>query len=389
MEEKEIQQLFSKYLNRQANTGEIQSLYDYFGVEGQDITLEQLIRDYLDDAVGASTDSDRLQAERIVSDRWLAIADHTLTGSKLRRLSWIRYAAAVLIFCFIGLGLYTYLQKLAPLAVDSLAENPSELIVPGSNKATLTFADGATFTLDGTKEGIVIGDELTYSDGSKVTDIRSPLLTLSTPKGGQYQVTLSDGTKVYLNAMTTLTYPKQFAQGERKVQLSGEAYFEVSHDIQHPFIVATNRQEVKVLGTVFNTQAYPDEQTVTTTLLKGKVQLSAIEKGTLSHQSVVLSPGEQGASTASGVRVSQVDAIEAIAWKNGKFVFDETSIPAMMRQIERWYDVEALYADDLSDIAFSGSISRYDDIKDVLRKIELTNKVNISIEGRRIRMSRR
>ncbi|MFD2555110.1 FecR family protein [Sphingobacterium tabacisoli] len=390
MEKKEIQQLFSKYLTGQANTDEIQALYDYFGLEGQDTNLEQLIRDYLDDMVDISTDSARLQAERIASDRWLAIADHTLPGSKVPRLSWIRYAAAILIFCFMAIGLYTYLQKADPIPADSLAENPSELIVPGSNKATLTFADGATFTLDGTKEGIVIGDELTYSDGSKVTDIQSPLLTLSTPKGGQYQVTLSDGTKVYLNAMTTLTYPKQFAPGERKVQLSGEAYFEVTHDIQHPFVVATNKQEVKVLGTVFNTHAYPDEQTVTTTLLKGKVQLSSMGKNALSNQSVVLSPGEQGTSTgASGVSVSQVDANEAIAWKNGKFVFDETSIPAMMRQIERWYDIEALYVDDLSGIAFSGSISRYDDIKDVLRKIELTNKVNISIEGRRVRMSRR
>lgn len=387
MEEKNIQLLFDKYLNGEANTDEIQSLYDYFGIGENDILLVQLIRDYLNDSSDNSGLTDEIEADQIASDRWIAIADRTLNHSKVHRLHWIRYAAVIVIFCSVAIGLYMYSQRLSPTSSENL--NIADKVVPGSNKATLTFADGAKLALDGSKHGIVIGEELRYGDGSKVTDIQSPLLVLSTPKGGQYQVTLSDGTKVYLNAMTTLTYPQKFTQGERKVQLSGEAYFEVSHDVRQPFIVTTDRQEVRVLGTVFNTHAYPDEGAVITTLLTGKVKLSAIEKGVLQNQSAVLNPGEQGTSLAATIHIAKVDATESIAWKNGKFVFDETSIPAIMRQIERWYDVEVIYSNDLSDIAFSGSISRYEDIKDVLRKIELTNKVKISLEGRRIRMSRK
>lgn len=387
MEEKDIQLLFDKYLNGDANTDEIQSLYNYFGIGENDIVLVQLIQDYLNDSDDDKGLTDEIEADQIASDRWIAIADRTLNHSKVHRLHWIRYAAAIVIFCSVAIGLYIYSQRRNPTPSENLSH--SDKVVPGSNKATLTFADGAKLALDGSKQGIVIGEELTYSDGSKITDIQSPLLVLSTPKGGQYQVTLSDGTKVYLNAMTTLTYPQKFTQGERKVQLSGEAYFEVSHDASQPFVVTTDRQEVRVLGTVFNTHAYPDEKAVTTTLLTGKVKLSVMEQGVLRSQGVVLNPGEQGTSLATTIRVSKVDATESIAWKNGKFVFDETSIPAIMRQIERWYDVEAMYSDDLSGIAFSGSISRYEDIKDVLRKIELTNKVKISLEGRRIKVNRK
>ncbi|TDQ79297.1 FecR family protein [Sphingobacterium yanglingense] len=387
MEEKNIKLLFDKYLNDEANTDEIQSLYNYFGIRENDTVLLRFIQDYLHYSDENSRLTDQIEADQIVSDRWIAIADHTLAKSKVRRLHWIKYAAAIVVFCSVAIGLYIYSQRLSSTPSENLSR--ADQVVPGSNKATLTFADGAKLALDGSKQGIVIGEELTYSDGSKVTDVQSPLLVLSTPKGGQYQVTLSDGTKVYLNAMTTLTYPQKFAQGERRVQLSGEAYFEVSHDAKQPFVVKTDRQEVRVLGTVFNTHAYPDEGAVTTTLLRGKVKLSTVEKGGLQNQSAVLNPGEQGTSLATAIHVSKVDAAETIAWKNGKFVFDETSIPAMMRQIERWYDVETIYSDDLSNIAFSGSISRYEDIKDVLRKIELTNKVKISLEGRRIRMSRK
>ncbi|MNX85526.1 fec operon regulator FecR [compost metagenome] len=205
--------------------------------------------------------------------------------------------------------------------------------------------------------------------------------TIETPKGGQYQLILPDGSKVWLNAASSLTFPTSFVSLKtRKVELIGEAYFEIAKNKTSPFIVKSAKQEVKVLGTHFNINSYADEQSTTTTLLEGSVNIVSLNKA----ENIILKPGQQSTLNNNKINVTEINTEEAIAWKNGLFIFNDENIKSIMKKIARWYNVEITFKGNLDHVSFVGNYARNKDLESLLENIELTEKVHFKIEGRRI-----
>jgi len=304
-----------------------------------------------------------------------------------RRRQWAGLLA-LLAALVIGLG-YWHLRpyQAAPLATVKPAK--PQPLAPGRSQATLTLADGRTVLLDQAQRGLLARQgasqvqktadgQLRYA-ASAATSNALLFNTVATPRGGQYQLTLPDGSQVWLNAASSLRFPVPFTGAERRVELTGEAYFEVTKDAKHPFKVAARGAEVTVLGTHFDVQAYADEPALAATLLEGSVRLRQ------GAQQALLRPGQQAQPRPDGtIRVREVDVQHAVAWKNGYFVFNDEPIEAIMRQVARWYDVDVRYQGTLTNKDFNGKISRYKDATAVLRVLELTGAVHFTTEGRRI-----
>lgn len=263
-------------------------------------------------------------------------------------------------------------------------------IVPGGNKAVLTLADGSTIILDSAANGTLANQSnvriyktgngrLVYDASHANVDDKNALAlnTIATPRGGQYQVILPDGTKVWLNAESSLSYPAHFSGTERNVKLNGEAYFEVAKDKKHPFRVNINDMRVEVLGTHFNIMGYNNEAAIKTTLLEGSVK---IIKG--SQQQMIV-PGEQ-AIVSSGISVAKVNVDEAVEWKNGNFNFAHENLESIMRKIARWYDIDVAYQGKNTSASFVGTIPRSQSIQEVLKYLELTGLVHFKITERRV-----
>ncbi len=256
---------------------------------------------------------------------------------------------------------------------------------------SLTLQDGSVLNLD----SISAGEEITQGsvkikrseDGQLIYNIvnepgsneTKSYNIINTSTGRQSFVTLSDGTKVWLNAASSLRFPISFTDEEREVELDGEAYFEVSKE-KRTFKVITDGQYIEVLGTHFNVDAYKVNQYVKTTLLEGSVKVNSPK----SRQSIVLNPGEQGIRDDNGLSVKQVDAWEVIGWKRGLFIFSNESIRTVMEEISRWYNVEVVYEGTVTKESFIMNISRSEDINEVLKKLELTGVVHFKTEGRRV-----
>ncbi|HTM97850.1 MAG TPA: FecR domain-containing protein, partial [Pedobacter sp.] len=250
--------------------------------------------------------------------------------------------------------------------------------------ATLTLADGKSIILGDAQNGKLADQEggsvfktangeLVYNaENDRGEKIVQNLLTI--PRGGYYTLTLADGTKVWLNAASSLKYPTDFVGNERVVELVGEGYFEVAKRKNQPFKVVTNQQVVEVLGTHFNVNAYDDENVTSTTLLEGSVKVAGR----------VLKPGQQASLKNGHISINEVDTEEAVAWVNNNFNFNNEDLGSIMRKISRWYDVEVVCPNDLEQLEFIGKVSRTKNIKDVINIIEETNAVHLKIEGRRI-----
>lgn len=258
------------------------------------------------------------------------------------------------------------------------------LVLPGSNKAILTLADGSAVTLDSAGNQVIMqagtairqqGGQLEYKDAENAAVGWN---TLRTPRGGQFKITLGDGTKVWLNAASSLRYPTAFTGADRTVEVSGEAYFEVVKNAEKPFLVKiSNDNTVTVLGTRFNVNAYTDEASINTTLLEGAVRVNA------GGQERVLQPGQQAQISAGGIKVVTADTEQAVAWKNEIFNFRDADIRAVMRQLGRWYDVEVVYQGNVPARRFQGEIQRNLPLQDVLEGLKTTG-IQFTIEGRKI-----
>jgi transmembrane sensor len=302
-------------------------------------------------------------------------------------ISRIAIAAAAVAAVVFGVW-YFYSSQYLVFSSQTVSGQSANDIAPGKNTATLTLANGKTINLSDAKTGVVIGENnLAYNDGSLVqVSVPSPdakeQLTVSTPRGGTYQVTLSDGTKVWLNAASALSYSTALNdRGERRVKLAGEAYFEVAKDKQHPFVVESGGQEVTVLGTHFNINAYKDEPGIKTTLIEGSVKVAGEGFQT------VIKPGQQASFKAGGINVEEVNLNTVTDWKNGKFRFKNEPLTSILRKVSRWYDVEIVYQSDLKNMpTFSGSVSRFDNVSAVLQMLEETSDVKFSIEGKTIKV---
>ncbi len=308
-------------------------------------------------------------------------------STKNRILRWIPHvAAAVLVAAMIGTGVFFVIDSRQTAKVDAVLLQNGADIPPGGNRATLTLADGRVVNLSEAHSGIVVGDGVTYLDGSTVMErniLSSQFPTfnsITTPKGGTYQITLPDGTHVWLNSASTLTYPSRFADHERVVELSGEAYFEVVGSPATPFRVKSKGQMVDVLGTQFNITAYEDEEDVKTTLVKGAVR---VVPGAKQGSSITLSPGQQSSLVGGKITIDEVDTDAYTAWKSGMFYFKQTPFAEMMRQIERWYGVEVAYSSRVPQETFSGRMSRNVSLMTVLDLLNVS-EIHYRIEGKRL-----
>ncbi|TCC96577.1 FecR family protein [Pedobacter hiemivivus] len=302
------------------------------------------------------SESDLLTAEKLMRENILS-----RTGYNTIRL-WSRIAAAASIILVACVGLwYSRSVILSPSQNPKIVSYANNDVAPGKNRATIIFADGKTIALNDTKTGVVINDrKLSYNDGSAMEDKlgleshtgKASMLTISTPRGGTYQVTLRDGTRVWLNAASKLSFSSQFSGKNRKVMLDGEAYFEVAKNKQMPFVVVSDRQEVEVLGTQFNVMAYDSAQ-IKTTLLEGSVNLKS------STSAVMLVPGEQGVMSNNGsINRKKVDVDKEISWRKGWFSFNESSIENVMDEISRWYDVDVFYEHKMPHKEITGRVPR-------------------------------
>lgn len=364
--------LYEKYLNNECSPEEL-------------VLLEQ----YKDDFSLSETDykDDQLQA-KIYGKLLNSIADR----EKVKPLfPWKRYAvAAALLSAVVVSGLMLLRKENKQPATASLPPSTAVKhdIQPGSNKAVLILGDGSVVELNDSikgkiaQQGVTViskttNGQLTYEEmGGDASEVIYN--TINIPRGGQYSLSLPDGSKVWLNAATSFRFPTQMNGKERIVELDGEAYFEVAKSKQ-PFLVKVRDMQVEVLGTHFNIMAYKDEANINTTLLEGKVKLSS---GT---SEVILKPGQQGLYTqAAGFKVRIADTDQVLAWKNGYFNFNDEELVSVMRKISRWYNVDIQYNNKNSKLSYMGIISRSKNVSDVLNMLSLTGTVQFKIEDRHI-----
>lgn len=313
----------------------------------------------------------------------------------LRQLNISHFAAAAAILIALSAGLLFYFHQ--PAVSQNTVTLRGADVTPGRSSATLTLADGRKILLAATANGVLAKEsgvsitknekgDLIYEISDRPVNGKNKAETayniLSTTKGEQYQVQLPDGSKVWLNAASSLKYPASFsALQDRKVELNGEAYFEVAKDQNHPFIVTAKGQQIRVLGTHFNVNAYQDEMITKTTLLEGSVQVNG---------RLTIKPGEQATGEKDQLKVARADVEAATDWTNGDFIFNEKDdFKSAMRKIARWYDVEIIY-DPLAstNMELRGWISRKNKLSVVLQRIASTGKVHFNIEGRRVTVTK-
>jgi len=298
---------------------------------------------------------------------------------------WPRIISAAAIIFIISVGTLFYLDHLKKSDAKHAISGEMNDISPGGNIATLTLADGRKISLTDAKNGQLAEQsgikisknaegQLIYSISNSENSSQSLAYNIiETPPGGQYQVILPDGSKVWLNSASSLRYPVRFTGNERKVEISGEAYFEVAHNRRMPFRVINNSQIVEVLGTHFNIMAYPDESSTNTTLLEGSVRIIKDNK------SKIISPGQQTRVKNGNINVATVDVSQVTAWKEGYFMFKNEDIQSIMRQISRWYNLEVKYEGTIPEKAFGGKISRSRNVSEVLEILESTGSIRFKI----------
>lgn len=424
MDQQRLETLFKNYIAGDLSSEDFHELRQLVQDERYSSMLDGLLRDaYQDKSLREDRDYDpnTVYAELLTRISLPPKRKAALIWRPLHKPNWW-LAASVLVLCVVG---YIIMDN----SKDQGANYDTSHISPGGNSATLTLADGRRIDLSSTHEGIVIGDQIKYVDGTNVIDGRpedgphaesltshvSHLMSVSTPKGGQYQITLPDGSRVWLNAGSTLKYPMRFSAKERLVELEGEAYFEIRREISDmryekrqgrqqsnampenlkshlPFRVMTQEQTVEVLGTQFNVSAYADDPETKTTLVEGAVEivnLKSADGRTGSKIANKLSPGQQSTLSDNTISIAEVDTEPYIAWKNNEFIFRNEDLRSVMKQIARWYNVTVHYADDApTGLKIGGMVSRYSDIAVLLDMMAGTGKVNFRIDGKEITVTR-
>ncbi|MBE9461440.1 FecR family protein [Dyadobacter subterraneus] len=306
------------------------------------------------------------------------------------RQLWAKIAVAAALIMAIGIYWWSGIREKNKMAMKNI---PSTLVAdlpPGGNKAILTLGDGSNIILDSAGNGNLASQgntnitksgtgQLIYKSNNTAAEA-VVFNTVTTPKGGQYHIVLPDGSKVWLNAASSLRFPTAFIGKERRVEITGEVYFEVAHNTKMPFIVKTGETEVAVLGTHFNVMAYADEKVMKTTLMEGSVKISR------SGKSAMLAPGQQARLTSSSENIRVLDHVDTdkeMAWKTGYFQFEDDNLESIMRQVSRWYDVDIAYEGNASREHFTGRLPRNANVSKVLKILSLSG-VKFRIEGKSI-----
>jgi transmembrane sensor len=367
MDEEYYKQLVKRYLDDKSSDKELE-VFAHLIREGK---LDHYLTAALNAEAGISPEDD--------------VMIHPVGKGRNIMPAWLKYFTAAALLLFSAAVFYVRTRSSGQPAIKTeLVKND---VLPGGNKAILTLANGKKIVLDkaenGTiaKQGNISVDKI--QDGSLIYQSAADqgnvtgndYNTISTPKGGEYAVTLPDGSKVWLNAVSSVTFPTTFTGSERKVTITGEVYFEVAKDVARPFLVETKGQTVKVLGTHFNINAYADEHKIKTTLLEGSIKIDA------DNGSKILRPGQQAEVTGDRIRVIDgVNTDAAVAWKNGYFIFDNTDLPSLMHQLSRWYGVNIIYSGNPGEHEFVGEIKRKTNLSNVL-KILAVSGVRFKIEN--------
>jgi len=388
-----MEEIFKKYLDDQCSPDEVRTLLAYFNYPENDAQLKRLILDYFE---AIETNDNEAQYQSATDKIFTSIKrQHDSRKGKivpLFRQTWIRIAAAIILLIG-GYFIYNSINGNGTTKpVIAKTDTANHEIGPGGNKAILTLADGSTINLESAVNGTIskqgntillkiVDGQLSYRSSNEKT-AQNFHNTVTTPRGGQYQITLSDGSKVWLNAASSIDFPAAFAGNERIVNITGEVYFEVAKNASMPFKVKiADKGEVEVLGTHFNINTYSDEPTIKTTLLEGSVKVS----GLAHDNSLIIKPGEQAQLNANDqLNVNKHANVEqVIAWKNGTFNFENADLEMALRQIARWYDVDIIFEGSVPQKQFNGEMQRDLSLSRVIKLLE-KNDVYCRIEGKKL-----
>lgn len=379
---KELENILKKYLEGRASPEETNFLEKYF--------------DYLEDQPGLSTLMSEAENKKIERRNWKQLnagldqPNYTIAPHRSPSFNKWRWLVAASIILAIGWSSWFFVidkKHEQQQIVQNKATN--DIKPPGVNRATITLANGQTVYLDsvaigalatqGTVKLIKLADgKIAYEAGSNHIIEKPAYNTLTNPKGSQVvDLTLADGSRVWLNAGSSLTYPLSFIENERRVVITGEAYFEVASDKKKPFRVIKGNMQVEVLGTHFNVNAYDDEKNIKVTLLEGAVRLK------INEENQMLKPGEQGQVSNTISIIKNVDVEAVMAWKDDRFKFSGVDIETIMRQAARWYDIDIEYRGKVEG-TLSGGVARNVNASQLFHVLELTDKVRFEIEGRKV-----
>ncbi len=402
---KNIERLFQRYLDNKCTPDEIRMLLEHFDTGEYEGLLTELIRkqsEAIKDRPHISDDG----SEPLLDAAYNHIKNAIAAGNKTRQVtvlpfykhSWFRASAAAALL-FMGSTTAYYFLRHKNEAVIAQQENHLHQvkdIPPGTNNAVLTLSNGTTIVLDSAANGTLaqqgnvkvfkINGQVAYKTETENMKSKPVYNTITTEKGNEFELILADGSKVWLNAASSIRFPTSFEGNERKVDITGEAYFEVAHDASRPFRVAFNTKsdgagEIEVLGTHFDVNAYADEDNIKTTLLEGSVKIKR------ANHIQMLSPGQQAVLTSNKITLKKdVDVSEVVAWKNGFFVFNNMDIQTIMRQVARWYNIDVNFEGKIPSDGFTGKISRNVPLSDFLKVLQLNN-VHVKTEGRKVTIS--
>ncbi|MDB5275020.1 MAG: anti-FecI sigma factor, FecR [Chitinophagaceae bacterium] len=374
---KRLQKLARNYLKGKLSASEQQEIDEWFlNEESSESTTE----------INLSSDQHRRQLLARIHSK----AGITQPETRVSRL-WVKITVAASVLLMLSVGAYIVLHQ--KIAKQQTAQNIQD-IGPGGNKAILTLANGEKVQLTGAKNGLVAQQGgvaiakksdglLSYSNNqADPSEEKAQLFnTIQTPRGGKYKLVMADGTIAILDAASSIRYPVAFNGKERSVEITGQVYFEVIHNADQPFKVSVKGQIIEDLGTKFNINAYDDEPVIKTTLLEGSIAL------TRSNHTTILRPGQQAVNTIkeADTKVVVADIEEVVAWKNDYFVFNNEAIESVMRKISRWYDVDIQYKDGQKiKETYLGGLTRYSNVSQVLKMLEITGDVKFEIKGKTI-----
>jgi transmembrane sensor len=392
--------LFNRMLERKCSRSEAEELVRWLSAEPQHSEAARLINAELQKVLNPDAVNDE-RVHAVIEEclnRILKEKQPSIHRVHFLKTSWFRYAASVIVIISAAALVRAFMRQRPSAPVASVLVSHQD-ISPGTNRAILTVGN-QSINLSNNKTGIAVGKAITYTDGERIADA-GQLLQLSTPRGGQYQAVLPDGTKVWLNAASSIKFPSKFTGATREVEVTGEAYLEVAKNTKQPFFVHTNKETIQVLGTSFNVNAYEDEEAEKTTLINGSIVVSsfrrsdegATEKSPNTQRflanarndgaGVILKPNQQSIIKENKIQIQTINSDEAIAWKNGIFNFNKLPLREVLRQLARWYDVEVVYQKGVPDIMFVGEMERdltLNQVLNVLSKME----VHFKLEGRKL-----
>ena len=380
--------LYKRFINDKATPDEVQEFLESTGIPENEGMVKEAVYTMYEDPV----------PEEIFRKDW-SKAGERIFGRKGKRFflskqQW--WAAAASVFLALGIGGYIFSNKEKDNPRSAIAkvvtEKRHDVAAPAVSYATITLANGQSIAIDSVKSGVLAlqnnialtkteDGHIKYASGEQAGEKGLMLNTLTNPKGSRViNMVLNDGSHVWLNAASTITYPVAFEGIDREVVVTGEVYFEVAHDPKKKFIVKTGGLSTEVLGTHFNVNSYNDEDEIKITLLQGSVKVVSNYGATS-----VIKPGEQAVDAGGNLRVNKnVNVEDVIAWKNERFSFNDVNIKSIMKEVARWYDLQIEYKGNVEDLNFGGNMSRQKNVSELLKRMEATQAIKFEVEGKKI-----